>query len=157
MLERRLRFGETQCQPGPVPEPDGTTTRDHLLEALIAESLANRRMLWLAQRAEIDGRPAVAAALRTIAEAETAHAFGLLEHLVDLGEIDDDLDGALAELVATERQAAETGYPGSARVARAEGHEVIAEWFESLAEAEREHVARLTGPDGVAVVDPVGE
>lgn len=148
MLRRRLRPGETQCEPGVVSEPDGTT-RDHLLAALIAESLANRRMLWLAERAEIDGRPAVAAALRSVAEAETVHAFGLLEHLVDLGETDDDVDAALAALLAAERHDAEVRYPAAAQVARSEGHAAIAEWFDSLARAEVEHVARLADLDGV--------
>lgn len=143
MLGRRLRLGETRCQPVAVSEPDGTTTRDHLLAALIAESLANRRMLWLAERAEIDGRPVIAAALRAIAEAETAHAFGVIEHLVELGETDDDVDGALAQLMAAERHDAEVRYPAAAEVARTEGHEAIAEWFENLARAEREHLARL--------------
>lgn len=143
MLGRRLRLGETQCHPVAVSQPDGTTTRDHLLAALVAESLSNRRMLWLADRAEIDGRPALAATLRSIAEAETTHAFGLIEHLVDLGETEDDVDAALAQIVEAERHDAEIRYPAGAEVARAEGHEAIAEWFESLAAAEREHLARL--------------
>lgn len=123
------------------------TTREHLLAALTAESLANRRMLWLAERAEIDGRPAVAAALRAVAEAETVHAFGVLEHLVELGETDDDLDAALGALLDAERHDAEVRYPAAARVARAEGHVAIAEWFESLASAEREHLTRLLASD----------
>lgn len=129
-----------------MSEPDGTT-REQLLAALIAESLANRRMLWLAQRAEIDGRPRVAAVLRSIAEAETAHAFGLLEHLVDLDESDEDLDAALAELITTERYDAEVRYPAAAETAQRDGHIAIAEWFDSLAQAERDHLARLIALD----------
>jgi rubrerythrin len=34
-------------------------------------------------------------------------------------------------------------YPGMARTARHEGHDEIADWFETLAKAERSHAGRF--------------
>jgi len=35
-------------------------------------------------------------------------------------------------------------YPGMAKTARDEGHDEIADWFETLAKAERSHANRFT-------------
>ena len=64
----------------------GTATHDNLQAAFARESQANRRYLWFAQQADIEGHPDVAALFRSIAEGETGHAHGLLEFLAAAGD-----------------------------------------------------------------------
>jgi len=76
---------------------DGTKTHEDLKEAFAGEGQANRRSLWFAQKADIEG------------------------------------------------------YPGSAKSARDEGFDEIADWFETLACAEKSHAGRFTkGPESIS-------
>lgn len=61
-------------------------TQDNLKAAFAGESQANRRYLFSAERAEKDGKPAIARLFRAVAEAETVHA---RNHLLSLGELKD--------------------------------------------------------------------
>lgn len=126
----------------------GTKTVANLMEAFARESQANRRYLWFAQKADIEGRPEAAALFRSVAEAETGHAYGHLEFLAEVGDpatgepIGDTHENFLAA-IASERFDAEQLYPEYARTAREEGLDAIADWFETLARAEQSHIARL--------------
>ena len=131
-----------------MPDLSGTSTLDNLREAFAREAQANRRYLFFAQKADVEGYPEVATLLRSIADAETGHAFGLLEHLAEVG--DPATGGAtgttadnLAAAVACETHEHAELYPGFARIARDEGLPAVAEWFETLARAERSHVSKL--------------
>ncbi len=46
-------------------------------------------------------------------------------------------------MVAGETQEAEAMYPGMAKQAREEGFDDVAEWFETLAKAEKSHARRF--------------
>lgn len=131
-----------------MPDLNGSKTHEHLVAAFARESQVGARYLWFAQVADVDGRPEVAALFRSLADGETGHVNGLLEHLVDLadpvtgeqiGETDDNLRAALAG----EEHDAEELYPGFAATARAEGFGEIADWFDTLDRAERGHADRL--------------
>ena len=52
--------------------------------AKVAED--NRRFLYFATKADVEGRPEIASLFRSIAEGETMHAFGHLDFLAELGE-----------------------------------------------------------------------
>jgi len=125
-----------------------TRTHENLQRAFAAESQANRRYLWFAQKADIEGHPDAAALFRSVAEGETGHAHGHLEYLAETG---DPVSGEpLGETVQNFRAAiagelhdATEMYPGFAAVARDEGFEEIAEWFETVARAEQSHAARF--------------
>ena len=117
-----------------------TETRRNLEEAFSREAMANRRYLFFAEQADIEGFPAVASALRELADAEAGHANGLLEFLV--GESAETADNVTAAL-ASEHEDATERYPTMAKAARAEGFGEIAEWFDSLAAAEAAQAARL--------------
>ncbi len=54
-----------------------------------------------------------------------------------------DTDKNLAAAVAGETYEYTEMYPGMAKTARDEGHEDVAEWFETLAKAEKSHVGRF--------------
>ena len=126
----------------------GTETLANLTEAFARESQANRRYLWFAQKADVDGHPDAAALFRSVAEGETGHAHGHLEFLSEIGDpatgepIGDTADNFRAA-IATEMRDADELYPRYARTAREEGFDDIAEWFENLARAEQSHVGRL--------------
>ncbi|GAA0606673.1 MULTISPECIES: rubrerythrin family protein [Thalassospira] len=126
----------------------GTRTEANLRAAFAAEAQTNRRYLYFAQQADIEGYTDAAELFRTAAEAETGHAFGHLEFLETAG---DPLTGKelgttrlnLEAAVAQEKDEAETAYPEMARIAREEGLEDIAAWFESLARVEAAHADRI--------------
>jgi rubrerythrin len=126
----------------------GTQTYANLKAAFAAEAQANRRYLYFARLADIEGEPDVASLFRATAEGETGHAFGHLELLRQVG---DPITGLpfgttrenLRAAVAGETEEYGELYVACARTARAEGFEEIAEWFETLARAERSHAARF--------------
>src|SRR5436305_13566542 len=69
-----------------MPELNGTKTHDNLKEAFAGESQANRRYLYFAQKADVEGYPDVAALFRSVAEGETGHAFGHFDFLAEVGD-----------------------------------------------------------------------
>src|SRR5467141_4911553 len=126
----------------------GTRTEDNLKAAFAGESQANRRYLYFAQKADVEGLNDVSAVFRSTAEGETGHAHGHLEFLEEVGDpvtgtpigrSDDNLKAA----IAGETHEYTDMYPGMARTAREEGFKEIAEWFETLAKAERSHAGRF--------------
>ena len=127
----------------------GTRTEANLKLAFAAESQANRRYLYFATRADVEGLPNVAAVFRSTAEGETGHAHGHLDYLQESGDPVTGLpmDGTannLKSAIAGETHEYADMYPGMARVARDEGLDEIADWFETLAKAERSHANRFS-------------
>ncbi|MFQ5879979.1 MAG: rubrerythrin family protein [Dehalococcoidia bacterium] len=123
-------------------------TLHNLKEAFAGESQANRRYQYFARRADIEGYPDVAGVFRDTAEGETGHAFGHLDFLAPVGdpvtgEAIGETAANLKSAVAGETYEYTQMYPGFARAARDEGFEEIAEWFETLARAERSHAGRF--------------
>lgn len=138
-----------------MAELSGTKTHQNLKAAFTRESEANRRYLWFAQQADIEGRPQIAALFRAVAEGETSHAFGHLEYLADVGdpasgEPIGETHENLRVAIAGEIDDATQMYPAYARTARAEGFDDIADWFESVARDEESHAARFT--DGLEAI-----
>ena len=64
----------------------GTKTEQNLKDAFAGESQANRRYLFFAQKADVEGYNDVSAVFRSTAEGETGHAFGHLEFLTETGD-----------------------------------------------------------------------
>eukprot|EP00700_Malawimonas_jakobiformis_P001859 EC722613.1.p2 GENE.EC722613.1~~EC722613.1.p2 ORF type:complete len:184 (+),score=46.88 EC722613.1:28-552(+) len=127
----------------------GTKTHNNLVEAFIGESMANRRYLYFAQKADVEGQNDIAAVFRSTAEGETGHALGHLEFLEECGDPATDEPFGNTELNLKSAIAGETHeytdmYPGMARVAREEGFDDVAEWFDTLAMAEKSHAGRFT-------------
>ncbi len=128
-------------------ELKGSKTENCLKEAFAGESQANRRYLYFANKADIEGQNDVAALFRSTAEGETGHAHGHLEFLEAVGDPATGLPiGAtranLKSAVAGETHEYSDMYPGMAKTAREEGFDEIADWFETLAKAERSHANR---------------
>jgi rubrerythrin len=132
-----------------VAELKGSKTEANLKEAFAGESQANRRYLYFAQKADVEGHPDVAALFRSVAEGETGHAFG---HFDFLKEVGDPVTGAPVGSTVENLKSAIEGetyeytemYPGFAKTAREEGFVEIAEWFETLARAEKSHAGRFS-------------
>lgn len=123
-------------------------TAQNLRDAFSGESQANRRYLYFAQKADIEGYTDVATVFRSTAEGETGHAHGHLEYLEEVGdpatgEPIGNTEQNLKAAIAGETHEYTDMYPGMARTARDEGFEEIAEWFETLAKAERSHAGRF--------------
>ena len=123
-------------------------TLDNLKAAFAGESQANRRYLYFAQKADIEGFNDVAAVFRSTAEGETGHAHGHLEYLEAVGDPATGLPIGETKLNLKAAIAGETHeysdmYPGMAKSAREEGFAEIADWFETLAKAEKSHAGRF--------------
>src|SRR5258706_8414142 len=58
-----------------------TKTLENLKAAFAGESQANRRYLYFAKMADVEGQPDIAGLFRDTAEGETGHAHGHLEYL----------------------------------------------------------------------------
>jgi len=131
-----------------MPNLKGTKTHDNLKEAFAGESQANRRYLYFAKIADVEGYPEIASNFRETAEGETGHAHGHLDYLKQVGdpatglEIG-DTEANLKAAVAGETHEYTDMYPGMAKTARAEGFAEIADWFETLAKAEKSHAGRF--------------
>lgn len=130
-----------------MPALKGTKTHDNLKAAFAGESQANRRYLYFANKADVEGQTEVAALFRSTAEGETGHAHGHLDYLAEVGDPATDLpigssSNNLKAAVAGETHEYTDMYPGMAKTARQEGFDEIADWFETLAKAERSHANR---------------
>ncbi len=131
-----------------MAELKGSKTHDNLKAAFAGESQANRRYLYFAKVADVEGQPDIAGLFRDTAEGETGHAHGHLDYLKKVGdpatgEPLGSTDLNLKASIAGETYEYTEMYPGFAKTARAEGFEDIAEWFETLARAERSHAGRF--------------
>ncbi|HWP35035.1 MAG TPA: rubrerythrin family protein [Thermodesulfobacteriota bacterium] len=127
----------------------GTKTLENLKEGFAGESQANRRYLYFARKADIEGYPDIAGVFRDTAEGETGHAFGHFEYMEEVGdpvtgEPVGDTEKNLRSAIAGETYEYTKMYPGFAKTAREEGFPEIAEWFETLARAEKSHAGRFT-------------
>ena len=126
----------------------GSKTAQNLADAFAGESQANRRYLYFAAKADVEGAPDVASVFRSTAEGETGHAHGHLEYLEQVGDpatgqpigsTQDNLNSA----IHGETYEYTDMYPGMAKTARDEGFDEIADWFETLAKAERSHAGKF--------------
>ena len=132
-----------------MPKLENTKTAQNLKDGFAGESQANRRYLYFAQKADIEGRPEIAGLFRDVAEGETGHAFGHFEFLEEVG---DPVTGVPVGSTEENLKSAIEGetyeytqmYPDFAKTARDEGFDEIAEWFETLARAEKSHAGRFT-------------
>ena len=127
----------------------GTKTHENLKEAFAGESQANRRYLYFAKVADVEGYPEIASNFRETAEGETGHAHGHLDYLKAVGDPATNLpiggtEKNLKAAVEGETYEYTDMYPGMAKTAREEGFEEIADWFETLAKAEKSHAGRFS-------------
>lgn len=127
----------------------GSETHANLKRAFATEAEANRRYVYFARQADVEGYPEIAGLFRDTAEGETGHANGYMEFLKPLGDPVTDLPIGttvknLASAIAGETSEYTQQYPKMAETARSEGFPEIAEWFDTLAKAEKNHAARFT-------------
>jgi len=138
----------------------GTRSHNNLKEAFAGESQANRRYLYFARVADIEGYPDMGGLFRDTAEAETGHAFGHLDFLKECGDPVTDVPIGKTELNLKSAVEGETYeytqmYPGMAKTAREEGFAELGEWFETLAKAEKSHAGRFSkGLQSIAGREP---
>jgi rubrerythrin len=139
-----------------MPSLKGTETEQNLRDALAAESEANCRYRYFAQKADAKGYNDVAAVFRSTAEGKAGLVHGHFEYLEEVGDsasnkpigpTGDNSKAAIASelkaAIASETCEYTDRYPGMARVARQEGFDEIAEWFETLAKAGKSHAGRF--------------
>ncbi|NLC23086.1 MAG: rubrerythrin [Oxalobacter sp.] len=120
----------------------GTQTEENLKRAFSVESQTAMRYEYFASRANIEGHNDVAMLFSSSAAGERGHALGHLEFLRK-----DPVSGNPMTRTRLNIQSAIAGetaeyhdmYPHMAEIARDEGFEEIAIWFETLAKAERSH------------------
>ena len=126
----------------------GSRTHENLKHAFGTESQANRRYLYFARAADIEGYPEIGGLFRDTSEAETGHAFGHMDFLKSVGDPVTDVPFGstkqnLQSSIESETYEYTQMYPGMAKTARDEGLAELAEWFETLAKAEKSHAGRF--------------
>ncbi len=126
----------------------GSKTHQNLKDAFAGESMANRRYLYFAKIADVEGYPEVAGNFRDTAEGETGHAHGHLDYLKPVGDPATnqpfgDTFANLKSAIHGETHEYTDMYPGMAKTAREEGFAEISDWFETLAKAEKSHAGRF--------------
>jgi rubrerythrin len=127
----------------------GTKTHQNLKDAFAGESMANRRYLYFAKVADVEGLPEIAGNFKETADGETGHAHGHLDHLKSVGDPATgqpigNTEKNLKSAIHGETYEYESMYPAMAKTAREEGFTDIAEWFETLAKAEKSHAGRFS-------------
>jgi rubrerythrin len=127
----------------------GSKTHQNLKDAFAGESMANRRYLYFAKVADVEGYPEVAGNFRDTADGETGHAHGHLDYLKPVGDPATDqpfgdTSRNLKSAIHGETHEYTDMYPGMAKTARQEGFAEIADWFETLAKAEKSHAGRFS-------------
>jgi rubrerythrin len=132
-----------------MAELKGSQTHENLKAAFAGESQANRRYLYFAKVADVEGYPDVAGNFRETAEGETGHAHGHLDYLKKVGDPATGLpiggtEDNLKASIEGETHEYTDMYPGMAKTARTEGFGEIADWFETLAKAEKSHAGRFS-------------
>ncbi len=113
----------------------GTATEQNLWKAFAGESSANRKYTAFTMLAEIAGQQGAASAFAKSASDETAHALSLFAWLGGLGSTEENLKAAFDG----ESYENESMYPEFAKIARSEGFEEIATYFEFVGRQERQH------------------
>ena len=131
-----------------MAELKGSKTEENLKEAFAGESQANRRYLYFAQKADVEGYPEVAGLFKNVADGETGHAHGHLEYLAEVGDPATGLpigstEDNLKSAVHGETYEYTEMYPGFAKTARDEGFDEVADWLETLARAEKSHANKF--------------
>lgn len=132
----------------------GSKTEKNLLTAFAGESQARNRYTYAASQARKDGFVQIADIFEETANQEKEHAKRLFKFL-EGGEVEivaafpagrmDTTAGNLEHAAAGENYEHTTMYPEFAKVARAERFEAIAQVFEAIAVAEKQHERRYLG------------
>jgi len=131
-----------------MPELNGSRTHENLKASFAEAAQASRRYLYFARQADVEGYSDAAGLFRDMSEGEASHAQGSLDLLREVG---DPATGApfgttrqnLHSAVLDEAMQGNQLYLEFAQTARAEGFEEVADWFETLARAERAHAERF--------------
>jgi len=126
----------------------GSETEKNLKYAFARNSSANFRYLYFAAKADLEGYNDVSTVFRSTANGEAGQAQGHMEYLkssgdptsgLPVGSTEDNLKAA----IAGESDGSADVFPGMAKTALKEGFDDIADWFETLAKAERSHATRF--------------
>ena len=132
----------------------GSQTERNILTAFSGESQARNRYTYFASKAKKEGFQQMAFIFEETADQEKEHAKRLFK-LLEGGEV--EINAAfpagvigttaenLTEAAAGENHEWTDMYPSFAKVAREEGFNEIAEIFESIAVAEKQHERRYLG------------
>ncbi len=132
-------------------ELKGSKTEKNLMAAFAGESQARNRYTYFAGKAKKDGYVQIAAIFEETANQEGEHAKRLFKFMTGgeteitvafpFGVIGDTVDNLKAS-AAGENHEWSNMYPDFAKVARKEGFDQIADVFEAIAVAEKQHEKR---------------
>ena len=131
-----------------MPKLTGSKTSENLKASFAEAAQASRRYLYFARQADVEGYADAAGMMRDMAEGEANHSQGSLDFLREVGDPTTGLPFGttqqnLKSAIQDESHQGDEMYIEFAQAARAEGFDEIAEWFETLARAEKAHAQRF--------------
>ena len=131
-----------------MPNLDGTKTHDNLKEAFAGESQANRRYLYFAQKADVEGTPTsprssarsprVRPVTRSVTSTSSPRSATRSTGVARRRDRRQPQVGDRRRDLRVHRDV-----PGLRAHRRDEGFEEVAEWLETLARAEKSHAGRF--------------
>lgn len=129
----------------------GTETEKNILKAFAGESQARNRYTYFASKAKKEGYVQISNIFKETADQEKEHAKRLFK-LLEGGELEITAGFPAGMIGTTEENLKESAggenfewtemYPGFAKIAREEGFKEIADIFEAIAVAEKQHEKR---------------
>lgn len=130
----------------------GTQTEKNLLTAFVGECVARNRYTFFASKAKKEGYVHISHVFEETADQEKAHASRLYKFL-EGGEVEitekfpaggnGSTEENLRDAAGGEQYEHDEMYPGFAKIAREEGFDEIADVFDHIAIAERQHGKRF--------------
>lgn len=149
-----MRIAHRHCVPECLPfaflmqKLQGSKTGENLAASFAEAAQSARRYLYFARQADVEGFSDAAGMFRDMAEGEASHAQGDLDFLKEVGDPSTGLPFGTTKLnllsaLADESKQGESTYTEFARLAREEGFDEVADWFETLSRAERAHAERF--------------
>ena len=126
----------------------GSKTSENLKASFAEAAQSNRRYLYFARQADVEGYADADGMFRDMAEGEASHSQGSLDFLKEVGDpatgkpfgtTQQNLTSALQD----ESWQGNEMYLEFAQTARSEGLDEVADWFATLAKAEKAHAERF--------------
>ncbi|PRP89531.1 amine oxidase family protein [Planoprotostelium fungivorum] len=127
---------------------EGSKTFDNLRDALAAKSMSQTRLKYFANKADLQGYSDVGRTLKDLSEGDLSHCNGHMFYLEEVGDPITSLPigptpDNIQAVIASKEHEINNIYGEYIQIAKDEGFEDVAEWFNTVQAAERKALEKL--------------